>query len=306
MRVSAWQDSVVACFLFCFACSLLAGDNGGEPRLVVATMNGDKIYYGDIALSLQKIQDYVRGVQADRLVGQIRVLIQEQAADRLGIRVSDEEVNRRVESKFREDGFDNGVASALSAKMRAIADALEAWQKDKSQGRAIYKRMLVNRASEMEWRMAQRCYPTPKDIAGFRSRIPNSLEDIKARSRSSIKKDMIAEELARRVTHDVQATDAEVKFFYERKKYRGTVPRPPLEEVAEQIRNDLLREKRKFAMSAWWVQQLRKAKIDIHDEQLRTMVEARLKRLCSRLDAEASRAVGVGAPPVSAPVPMGE
>lgn len=239
---------------------------GWSGQAPVASVDGVNIYYEEIEITPEAVQSFVQEQEAQRLAGRIKELIATKAAERMGILVTDQEVAREVDREFAKAGIGERQAKQVAEVYRALADALEAWYKDKSKGDAIYDRMLAGVMTKAQWHAWQKCYPDAGKLSALRRLMPKGLGDMKENSRRSTRQDLLHKSLVERITGGVAVTDAEVGALYE-DTYADKQDKPPLDKVAGQLRRRLLERKKRGRLQTWWRQEYRRARIEVKDDR---------------------------------------
>ena len=215
----------------------------------------------------------VHEFEMDRLAAMIREKIRLQKIREAGLTVSEREVDRALDKMFEAGKIDEKVASKLNKELTALADALEAWQKDPSKGDVIYEEMLSSTGTiKKTWEIDKINYGTLEKLAKFRAMIPHSVSDMKRMSRDSKKRDLMFEKLRMIVAPDVTVTDEEMKEEYEH-RYARVSKKPDFRKIKKGLRQELISQKRDVALFAYLQEQIMKAKIEIKNEKFKDVLD---------------------------------
>jgi len=250
-----------------------------DPNSIVATVNDVNILYKDIRADLKvvrmlhagdintlQLESEVRKQETRRLAGKIRELIFKQKITELGLTASEKEVDSRVEEIFRKTGMTNEKAKAICESGQAVYEALVAWQKNPSNGDAIYNEKLSDSLiSKEQWKLWQACYDTPEKLKQLF--VPKDIEDMKKNSRKASRIDVLYQKLESVITKNISVGAKEVEEEY-KKRYGHISPKPGLEETRQMtmIEKELLTHKKEKAITIWWKEQYNSSKILILDK----------------------------------------
>lgn len=260
-----------------------------ETNELVAIVNGTEVFYKDIKvdpkiiqltyaqeLGARQLKKEIRKHEMRRLAGKIHEVIYRQKIDELGLIVSEEEVDYRVEEIFQQANMTSEKAAVICESARAFREALEAWQKNPSMEDVIYNEKLVGSGvTKEQWKLYQICFDTPEKLKLFAA--PNNIEDMKRNSRRSSRKDMFYKKLNDIITKNVSVRNEEIEEIYE-KKYAHIAEKPPLDELLkETLRLELLIRKKHEAEKLWWQEQYRQAMIEIKNPRFKDVLNILLK-----------------------------
>jgi len=274
--------------LFILSILLVSPQSGLSEQVsrehIVAVVNGQNIYYKDIKadpkiiqlgyahskkLEPSELKKAIRKAEINALVARIQGIIKSEKMVQAGLRVSEKEIDHEIERRFRQAGIDDQKAKQIAETYGVLANALEEWQHSPEKADSIYEKKLAsNFVTREQWRAFQACYDTPEKLAEMRRLIPSTVADMKENSRASCKRDLLFEKLRETITPGISVGDQEVITYYEQ-KYAHLAKKPPLNDIKDELRQQLLLEKRQEKERQWWQEQYKQAKIEIKDKRFR-------------------------------------
>lgn len=253
---------------------------------IIAVVNGESISYKEIKvvpefvqLNFQKklnpsqMEVAVHEFEMDRLAAMIREKIRLQKIHEAGLTVSEQEIDRALDKMFEAGKIDEKIVKEISTSAMILADALEAWQKDPTKGDIIYEEMLSSAGtSKREWKTYQITTDTPEKLAKFRALIPYSVADMKRNSRDSKKRKLMHKKFQMKIVPNVTVTNKELEAEYEQ-RYAHLSDKPSFKEIKNELYQELLLIKRNVAESKYWLEQFKKAKIEIRSEKFKDVLD---------------------------------
>lgn len=247
---------------------------------VIALVDGTKILYKDVKVEPEFVKLGLTGIplsskinlseqsllyETKRLADTITKYVIEKNIKDLGISVSQNEINSRVDELFKKSGMNDNEARIISRDTNALFNALKECQKEPQKSDYIYKERLSGTSiSKEQWKLFQINYNTPEKLKNLK--IPHSIEDMKANSRNSAENDLLFQKLYDKITNNISLNENEIADFY-KQKYSLIKEKPPYEEVKEELGKQLLNAKKEEAFRQWLLSQYRKIKIEIKFKQ---------------------------------------
>jgi len=252
-----------------------------DSNNIIAVLNGEKLTYQDIQFdqsikglpylqgqNTKELDDEIHKQEIRRLAVKIRDSIFMKNINEFGITATQKEIHSRVEQNFATANIDKEKAEEICKNIRVVYEALLEWQKDTSRADAIYNEKLSSFISRDQWDLYKACYDTPEKIK--KMVVPKNIEDMKKNSMESSKKDVLYQKLYDIITKDISVTDKEIKDAYV-SKYSHLPEKPPIEEVIDELRSELLNKKKQKTEALWWQDQYRQAKIEIYDSKFKNV-----------------------------------
>jgi hypothetical protein len=192
-----------------------------EDTCVVAVVAGREILYKEIKadpeivqlsydkpLQLNELEKAIYDYENQRLAMRIKLLIEEDMIRKLGIAVTDEEVDRELKRRFEQAEISQRTVDEIRKKSIALAKALEEWQQNPEKSDVIYQERLASKSiTSQQWKVFQLSYNTPEKLAEMRGLIPSTVADMIANSRSSCRQDLLFEKLNVRIASAVSVEE---------------------------------------------------------------------------------------------------
>lgn len=249
-------------------------------RRVIALVNGQEIYADnsrkttnivDIMNSHQftseELNKAVKQYETTAFISSIRQTIIKQNISKLGLFVSDADVQSKVEEMF--NALDSNSINEIIKVGNATYDALLAWQKSPSESDTIYNEKLSPlNVSKTNWELMQAIYDTPEALE--KMQVPKTIEDMKKYSCQSAENDLLYQKLIDKVTK-VTVTEDEIKKAYNI-KYADWNYESIYDKVKDKIREHLMKENQSFAFSEWLNEQYKTAKIELKDQKYKDVI----------------------------------
>jgi len=243
-----------------YGSSELAGD------MVVARVDGVPIHYRQIQAPPQVVdmlrtqtqdsrdlEKETRLWEARRLYGRIRGIIADHATEAMGITVSPEQVDAKLNRMIETAGMTDDDMERIVTQSNALAGALRAWHADREAKNAIYQMQLAPLGIMPEqWEAFCVAYPEHDDLK--RLVIPDSPADVIANSRQSTTRDLLLEKLDDAIVADVRVDEPELLQAYHA-QYPEVSTAPDFETVRARLEKELLGRQKARARQAWWAAQ---------------------------------------------------
>jgi hypothetical protein len=285
MKLNTCLWYAVALTILAVILGLIWSGRSAGSRGIVAVVNGTQVFYDDIymdpevvralyggELTASQIATKIEEHAGRRLRQAVREAIFKQKIEELGITASRGKIDQRVDELFQRGGVTAEDAVAVSSSAKALREALAACIEDPSEQDTIYQEKLADTLITREqWRVFRASFDTPDKLQELA--IPTDVNDMKANTRESARKDILYRKLKDRITKDVSVSNSEIDQAYAN-QYRDVPDKPPLEEVRDTIRLRLLARKKREAEHRWWREQYRAADIEIMDPRLKNAVES--------------------------------
>ena|GEM_PF-2441104 len=281
-----------------YGSSELAGD------VVVARVDGVPIHYSQIQAPPQVVdmlrtqtqdsrdlEKEARLWEARRLYWRLRGIIADRAVEAMGITVSPEQVDMRLNRMVETAGMTDDDMERIVTQSNALAEALRAWYADREAKDTIYQTELAPLGIMREqWEAFCVAYPEPDDLQ--RMVIPDSPADMIANSRQSTTRDLILEKLDATITANIRVSEPELLQAYHA-RYPEASTAPDFETVRARLEKELLDRQKARARQAWWAAQFA-ARVEYVDERF-----SHALTLADAADTPSERGVpnGGGQPP---------
>ncbi|RKY35751.1 MAG: hypothetical protein DRP78_05225, partial [Candidatus Omnitrophota bacterium] len=211
---------------------------------LIATVNGNEITYKEIvpckehieymkfnykkihnqAITEEELKKYLEDTEKHSLANKIRNIVKNQAIKTLGIIVTQEEIENKIEDMIKlieNAGISEKQAfKEVQEKSFLMIKALKIWQKNQDKSTDIYKRLLFPRNISLdEWQIWRINYSTPEKLQELQKFIPKTIEDMRKNSYKSAKKDLLWEKTRNFFGKNIVATDKEINEYH-KKKYK--------------------------------------------------------------------------------------
>lgn len=250
-------------------------------------------------MTAQELADELQKAKKGALVKEIWRIVREQSVEELGISVTQEEVDRKIQEMVKvveNTGIsEEQILREARKKTFLIIKALKAWQKNPDKSKQIYKKLLEPKSiTSHEWQIWRLSYGTPGKLKELQRLVPKTVDDMRKMSHESTKQDIIYEKLRNIFSKNITVTEEEVAEYY-KKIYgeplkevnaEGKLPEETEDEykkrsaeaeritkIKKQLRKDLLEQKKYKKEQEWLIEQYRKAKIEIKDERFKDVLE---------------------------------
>jgi len=266
---------------------ILSGKSSPAPnkvgtRHVVARVYGKPIFEDEIKASEQLVRlavgkqakpdviaEKVHQEEISNLAMLIRRTVRDKCLEPYSASITEDLVSAEVDAKFVRAGIDETKADKIAKEHHKLLEALEANLRGKAASDKIYEEKLAGTSITREqWEAFRVFYGTHEKVSEFRRLIPKSLADMKANSRRSTRKDLALAKIESNLTKDVTVSDEEVMEEY-KKRYATEPAPPPYTKVKDDLRQQVMQQKRRSIIRAWWRDQYEKAGILIEDDKYR-------------------------------------
>lgn len=253
-----------------------------EPEkgvLVVATVNGDAITYGEFKISSEEAsrrfellekhapetaadRDDVRrlrhNMEAEQLKIHILVAIRRQVRSELQIHVSEEEASDYLAKKISEDP-NRTIPEAIRAGQVQLLDALEAVYVDGMNPDDVYQRKIANIMPKKAWEWNLEYFKTPERRKILAMKIEKPDETITDELRNGVRRGLLMLKTNEAIARLLEATDPELI------EYRRLQKTDPHNEKLRKKPPNLIVAKR----HEWWQKRFRDAQVEILDDHFK-------------------------------------
>ena len=264
-------QSLCAAFLSCVCVAFARSEES-----VVVMVDGHVIRSSDIAVSSDFVAENVQPDadaasqaavehQKQKLQNQIRKIVFDEAVDRYGIVVTEDEVTARINESFAVMGITENTAIQIRNKGLRIADCMRRVVINRADPGVIYSTDIEERITPSEWDAYLSNYDTAAKIDAFIMSLPRSVADMKANSRASARSDLEAERLEQRICSDIAVTDADVSTYCQQRLQKTRDEISP--ELREKIKIRMLLDRKADAMRMWWKKEIAEADIEVLDSR---------------------------------------
>lgn len=228
---------------------------------VVAVMDGENITYKDIAyhrkyaeyfygkkLEPSQLEQLIKQEEMKALLRKIRNYAFDYKVKSLGITVSEQDVDKRVDKIWQ--GITTDMANKILNDSKLTYAALLEWQKNTSESESIYNKYLSSFMGMEQWELYKISYETPEQLSKFY--VPKDIDDIKRMSRESSRKDLLYEKLRNIVAGDITTPDKDYmakKIEYDKSIGIEITPARKIE-----IRQEAIEKNKDKAMEEMWLQ----------------------------------------------------
>ncbi len=238
----------------------------------------------------KELEAVVHGFMKKELARRIARMIQDREINRQGIRVSSEEIDKEVETRFEKAGVSEDAAQAIRRRASGLAAAIKEWQEGADSEKVYAERVAELGVSKEAWEGWKAAYNTPEKLKALVAQIPPDLQSMKKNSRASTAQDLRCRKLENVLTQNVNVNDDEVRNQY-RKEFEAREPfqRPAKAQVKDQLTQEVLRQKKASALAKWWLAQLDSPEIKIVDESFKSVpdeMKAQYRRIERRISNE--------------------
>lgn len=260
---------------------------------VVAVINGKGIKYESIRvqgdhpsifykinegiITKDQIPEYILKEEKGRLFSQINDLILWDAINATDLMVTEGEVNDHIDKILAS--MTDSLLHAQYTTTKVLVEALkEAIRYPKRTNEIYEKKLKPHDINYYSWHDALKQFTTIEELNKFEKNLKLAftkeyMREQYEKNAEGIKKTILKRKFYEHLMKDISVSDSEVVMLYKERYKSG---RTAFDDVKENLRQEIYREKKEKKRKQWWQEQLEKADIDVKVDEFKDVVEQML------------------------------
>lgn len=250
---------------------------------VVAVVNGENVEYDSIKdddktlmevdgspLTEKERSAAARMANAAAVQDLIQKKIVEQTFKSSGVSMSSEELESAIANEPSFQAMTPEFLHQIQLHTAAQARAFKEHLKSPERSDAIYAEHLADFMPKQAWELLKQDYSDPERIDQMEALVPQSVDEWKKSTKGAFEGEALKKKLEEKISKDVVVEEDEVRRAYE-KKYSDR-KQPPFEMVRDEIKGELLANKKEKFIYDWWRERYQSAEIVIRDDRYKEVM----------------------------------
>lgn len=254
---------------------------------IVVVVNGREIKYREIdrreyTLSIYemknerlpkgyKLNEAILKNEKEALVGIIHDIVKKQKLVELGIKVSEEEIDKEIQNILSKISPEE--IQKANRKMLALTKALEEALENPNKEKEIYGKSLSTLMSYEEWKTYRTQINNMAKLDLLKKEFPITIEKEKQKiHRQDMKSLLLDRKLGQYITKNVSVTDEELKKFIQEEKHIKIKNEDQYKKLKDVFRGELSERKKREKLSEWWQSVYEEAHIEIKDPRFENVI----------------------------------